>query len=82
MTNEMVSKVGPKGQIVIRKMFRDEIGLEEGMLFEEKLSHGGVLIRPIKAESFIQGIEKIARKASKKWPKGISSVDAVRSERK
>ncbi|NDA38096.1 MAG: AbrB/MazE/SpoVT family DNA-binding domain-containing protein, partial [Acidimicrobiia bacterium] len=40
----MAQKVGPKGQVVIPKKFRDELGIEPGDEVEVSLSENGVLI--------------------------------------
>ena len=82
MTNNEVSKVGPKGQVVLKKRLRDKIGLREGMLVEERLTQGGILIKPVEARKVMDGIDEIAKKLSEKWPKGLTPVEAVRRERK
>ncbi len=82
MTTNLVSKIGPKGQIVLKKRLRDKIGLKEGMLIEEKLIAEGILIKPIEAEAMLEDIEEIAKKVSKKWPKDLDSAEAVRRERR
>jgi bifunctional DNA-binding transcriptional regulator/antitoxin component of YhaV-PrlF toxin-antitoxin module len=64
---ELLTKVGPKGQIVIRKDIR-EIRIKP---LDKK---------EIKKE--IEGVARIARIVSKHWPKGVSAVDAIREERK
>ena len=82
MTISSVSKIGPKGQIVLKKKLRDKAGLKEGMLVEEKFMAEGILIRPMNTEKVLIDMEEIARKVSKKWTKGIDSVEAVRRERR
>ena len=82
MTLTAVSKIGPKGQIVLRKEFRTEFGLEEGTMVEEQLTKEGILIKPFDAKKLLASIDEIARKLSEKWPKGLTAVEAVRRERR
>ncbi|MBI4175701.1 MAG: AbrB/MazE/SpoVT family DNA-binding domain-containing protein [Candidatus Aenigmarchaeota archaeon] len=82
MTNNAVSRIGPKGQVVLKKMLRDKIGLREGMLVEERLAQGGILIKPVEARKMMDGIGEIAKRLSEKWPKGLTPAEAVRRERK
>ncbi len=82
MTINSVSKIGPKGQIVLKKKLRDRLGLKEGMLVEERLLSNGILIKLVETEKILEDMEIIAKKVSKKWPKDIDSVEAVRRERR
>ena len=43
----VAQKVGPKGQVVIPKKFRDELGIEPGDEVEVSLSENGVLIQSV-----------------------------------
>jgi len=43
----MAQKVGPKGQVVIPKKFRDELGIEPGDEVVVSLSENGVLIQSV-----------------------------------
>ncbi|MBI2676192.1 MAG: AbrB/MazE/SpoVT family DNA-binding domain-containing protein [Candidatus Aenigmarchaeota archaeon] len=82
MTQNIVSKIGPKGQIVLKKKLRDKAGLKEGMLVEEELMEEGILIRPMDAGRLMKGMEELAKKVSRKWPKDLDSAGAVRRERR
>ncbi|MFM8504471.1 MAG: AbrB/MazE/SpoVT family DNA-binding domain-containing protein [Acidimicrobiaceae bacterium] len=52
----MAQKVGPKGQVVIPKKFRDELGIEPGDHVEVSLSENGVLIQSVNATKSLRGI--------------------------
>ena len=52
----MAQKVGPKGQVVIPKIFRDELGIEPGDEVEVSLSENGVLIQSVHATKTLRGI--------------------------
>lgn len=43
----MTSKVGPKGQVVIPKHMRDELGIEPGDLVTFVVESGGVRVEPL-----------------------------------
>ena len=47
--DRMAQKVGPKGQVVIPKRFRDELGIEPGDEVVVSLSENGVLIQSVHA---------------------------------
>jgi AbrB family looped-hinge helix DNA binding protein len=53
---EMAQKVGPKGQVVIPKKFRDELGLESGDEVVVSLSGNGVLIQPVHTTQSLRGM--------------------------
>ena len=53
---EMAQKVGPKGQVVIPKKFRDELGLEPGDEVVVSLSEKGVLIQPVHTTQSLRGM--------------------------
>ena len=82
MTLTAVSKIGPKGQIVLKKKLREELGLKEGQVVEERLTPEGILVTPVDAEKLIKLFDELAAKVSAKWPKGLDSVEAVRRERR
>ena len=77
----MVSKIGPKGQVVFKKRLRDKVGMKEGMLVEERLVSGGILVSPVDARKVLEGWEETSRALTRKWPKGLSAVEAIRRER-
>ncbi len=75
-------KVGPKGQIVIPKVFREAYGIKEGGEVIVEPGEKGLLIRgPIKGEELIRKIREERKKINaKKKPKpgelkGISLED-------
>lgn len=82
MTISAVSKIGPKGQIVLKKKLREGLGLKEGQVVEERLTPEGILVTPVDAEKLMKSLEETAAKVSAKWPKGLTSVEAVRQERR
>ncbi len=82
MTTKTVSRIGPKGQLVLKKKLRDKIGLKEGMLIEEELTKDGILIRPVEVAAILKEIEEVAEEVAEKWPKDLDSVEAVRRERR
>lgn len=53
---DMAQKVGPKGQVVILKKFRDELGIEPGDEVEVSLSENGVLIQSVHTTKTLRGI--------------------------
>jgi AbrB family looped-hinge helix DNA binding protein len=53
---EMAQKVGPKGQVVIPKKFRDELGIEPGDEVVVSLSEKGVLIQSVHATQSLRGM--------------------------
>jgi AbrB family looped-hinge helix DNA binding protein len=53
---EMAQKVGPKGQVVIPKKFRKELGIEPGDEVVVSLSENGVLIQSVHATQSLRGM--------------------------
>ena len=82
MTKIAVSKIGPKGQIVLKKQLREKAGMKEGMLIEEQLIADGILIRRVDSGKLLKEIETVAEKVSKQWPPGLTAAAAVRRERR
>jgi len=82
MNIKTVSRIGPKGQVVLRKPLRDSLGLKIGMMVEEQLVPEGILIRSVDARRLLRNVDTLARKVSQKWPKGVDAATAVRKERK
>ncbi|MFQ6086156.1 MAG: AbrB/MazE/SpoVT family DNA-binding domain-containing protein [Candidatus Bathyarchaeia archaeon] len=76
------SKVGPKGQIVIQKALRKRYEIREGNMIEQIPTEEGVLIRPIKGNALLRDLDKVARAVGETWPSGLTSVEAVREDRK
>ena len=52
----MAQKVGPKGQVVIPKKFRDLLGIEPGDEVVVSLSENGVLIQSVHATKTLRGM--------------------------
>ena len=52
----MAQKVGPKGQVVIPKKFRAELGIEPGDEVVVSLSENGVLIQSVHATQSLRGM--------------------------
>lgn len=74
MTSEY-SRVGPKGQIVISKRLREKYSIKPGKQIE---TTRGVLIRPA---PLLEDWKRLSEKVSRKWPRNVSSVEAIREER-
>lgn len=81
MTQTLV-KIGPKGQILIRKEYRNKLGLQPGKYAETVLTPTGLLITPINAQKELQEIHKIRNYIGKHWQRGSDGVDAVHEERR
>ena len=54
--SKMAQKVGPKGQVVIPKKFRDELGIEPGDEVVVSLSENGVLIQSVHTAQSLRGM--------------------------
>jgi len=52
----MAQKVGPKGQVVIPKKFRDELGIVPGDEVVVSLSEKGVLIQSVHRTKSLRGM--------------------------
>ena len=72
------SKVGPKGQIVISKRLREKYSLQPGKQVEQIETKSGVLIRPA---PLLDEWKRLSEKVGRKWPKKVSSVEAIRDDR-
>jgi len=79
---ELLSKVGEKGQIVIKKEIRSALGIVPGSLIRQKLVNDKILLEVVRKEEKMKRIEKIAEKIGKVWPKNVSAVEAIRRERR
>ena len=82
MTLTAVGKIGPKGQIVLKKKLREKVGLRAGEMVKEQVTKAGILIRPFDADKLLASIDETAKKLSEKWPKGLTAAEAVRRERR
>lgn len=54
-TDGMTSRVGPKGQVVIPKRMRDQLGIRPGDLVAFSLEEGGVRVEPVRAARELRG---------------------------
>ena len=75
------SRVGPKGQVVIAKELRQRHGIKVGGLIEQVSTEKGVLLVPLQVEKLLAELDHVAREIGKAWPKGVSSVEAIRQDR-
>jgi len=80
MTDSIV-RIGPKGQILIKKEYREKLGIKSGNYVETVLQDNTLLIRPINVNKELAKIKKLRAQMSKNWPKGLDSVEAVREQR-
>ena len=53
---KMTQKVGPKGQVVIPKKMREELGIEPGDEVVVSLSESGVLIQSVHTTKSLRGM--------------------------
>lgn len=79
---EKVLRVSPKSQIVLRKEFRKATGIQPGTVIRERLEGNKIIIEKLDVEKEMEKVEKIAGMIGKKWPKGLSAVQAIREERR
>lgn len=78
---ELISRLGQKGQIVLRKEVRKTLKLKVGSLIKQKVIGKKVILQPFDWEDKMQRLDKLAERVSKKWPKGVTSVQAIREDR-
>jgi len=81
LNNERLVKLTQKSQIVVRKEIRKALGVKPGSILRTKLEGKRLIVEAFDAEKEIQKVEKIAHMIGKKWPKGLSAVEAIRRER-
>lgn len=85
MTKERVeywTRLGIKSQIVLKKEARELMRLQPGSLVRVLATPEKTELKPITKEQMIADVKKIARLAGKHWPKGKTSVDLVREQRR
>lgn len=51
----MTSKVGPKGQVVIPKVMRDQLGIRPGDEVTFSLADGAVVVEPVRGRPPLRG---------------------------
>ena len=54
--DDMTQKVGPKGQVVIPKKFRDQLGIEPGDEVIVSLTESGVLVQAVHSSQSLRGM--------------------------
>jgi AbrB family looped-hinge helix DNA binding protein len=79
---ELITKLGPKGQIVLRKEIRRAIGIKPGSMVRETVRGDEVIIRPVGEEEILGRVRTIAKKIGKTWPKGMTSTEIVKEQRR
>lgn len=82
---ELLTKIGPKGQIVLRKEARVALNIKPGSLVRQIITPTEVRIKPVtrmEIKREIARVERIAKRLGKNWPKGLTSVDLIREERR
>ncbi len=81
MVSELI-KIGPKGQVIIKKQLREKAGLRVGGYGEVKSTAHGLLISPISVQDELQEVATIQARLKKHWPSGWDCVDAIREGRR
>ncbi|MBI4147795.1 AbrB/MazE/SpoVT family DNA-binding domain-containing protein [Candidatus Woesearchaeota archaeon] len=81
MTIATVVKVGPKGQILLKKSLREATGIQPGGVVLQELTGKGVLIKRLDSVALVSDVEAIAAKVRKRWPRELDCVSAVRADR-
>jgi AbrB family looped-hinge helix DNA binding protein len=56
MTTKTTYKVGPKGQVVLPKALREELGIEPGDEVDVRVEHGDIYIRKVQTSPDPLGI--------------------------
>jgi bifunctional DNA-binding transcriptional regulator/antitoxin component of YhaV-PrlF toxin-antitoxin module len=81
LNTERLVKLSQKSQIVVRKEVRKALGVKPGSILRTKLEGKRLVVEAFDAEKEMRKVEKIAHMIGRKWPKGLSSVEAIRRER-
>ena len=79
---ELIARLGPKGQIVLRRELRRAVGIKPGSLVVETIKNKEIVIKPIREEKIIERVRKIAKEVGKSWPKNLNSVELIREQRR
>lgn len=66
---------------MIEKGLRERYGIKEGGLVEQIPTEGGILLVPVSVEGLLGELEEVAERVGRVWPKGVSSVEAIREDR-
>lgn len=78
---ELLTRVGLKGQIVLRKEIRKALGIKKGSMVRTRLVDKKVIIEPFDWNKELEEINRIAKEVAKRWPKGVTAVQAIREDR-
>lgn len=79
---DYLTRLGTKGQIVLKKDVRKTLHIKPGSLIRVFTTGDEGKFRPVSKEDMIAEVERIAKIAGKRWPKGKTSVDLVREQRR
>jgi len=79
---ELIARLGPKGQIVLRRELRRAVGIKPGSLVVETIKDKEIVIKPVREEKIIERVRKIAKEVGKSWPKNLNSVELIREQRR
>lgn len=79
---EYLTRLGPKSQIILKKDARKVLHIKPGSLVRVLATEDEGKFQPVSKEEMMAKVEKIAKLAGKRWPKGKTSVDLVREERR
>jgi AbrB family looped-hinge helix DNA binding protein len=79
---ELILKVTPKGQVILKKKIRKVLGIKNGGMVKLVIKNKSVTIKPFDMKEELREIEALAEKISRKWPKGLSSVEIIRRGRR
>ncbi|MBI2971398.1 MAG: AbrB/MazE/SpoVT family DNA-binding domain-containing protein [Candidatus Aenigmarchaeota archaeon] len=79
---EYMTRLGPKSQIVLKKESRELMHLKPGSLVIVRTVKDKTELEPVTKEQMIAEVKKIAKSIGKRWPKGKTSADLVREERR
>jgi bifunctional DNA-binding transcriptional regulator/antitoxin component of YhaV-PrlF toxin-antitoxin module len=82
---ELLTKVGPKGQIVLKKEAQSMLKIKPGTIVKQIVTPTEVRIKPVTrldVEREMKRMEKLAKRLGKHWPKGLTSVDLIKEERR
>ena len=84
MTKKIVeiTKIGPKGQVVLRKDLREALGIKPGGIIRQELIPEGILVKPIEKTEIIKRVNLLSKKIGRSWPKDLSAVKLMKEERR
>lgn len=77
-----ILKIGPKGQVLIKKEFREQLGILPGGFVEASLAREGLLLRAVDPAKELKRLREVRTFVTRHWPKGMDCVSATRDERR